>query len=169
MWRGLCLAALVLVTGCGGGAETGGGGVEAASPAGAAAPAAGAAIDITAVKPFVLEKDASFQALIDAAPVWAQVEARGDAAARKGALGEVILQVLKRDGVSKFPKATEFQVKLVRVTEYDSYNRPMFATGKVLCEGKLTAAAIPADASADAVAKAAPATAALVWNDANLK
>ena len=105
MWRGLCLAALVLVTGCGGGAETGGGGVEAASPAGAAAPAAGAAIDITAVKPFVLEKDASFQALIDAAPVWAQVEARGDAAARKGALGEVILQVLKRDGVSKFPKA----------------------------------------------------------------
>lgn len=148
MLRVWILAALVFVAGCGGGAES-----TPASVVASAAPA-GVALDIGAIKPFVLEKDGAFQALIDVAPVWAQVEARGDASARQAAVADVIAQVIKRDGVSKFPQAKEFTVKVVRVTEYDSYNRPMFATGKPLADGKVAVGAAPAG---------------LTWTEANLK
>ena len=146
MSRAWLFLGLVLVAGCGGGPER--------APASAVS-APSAAVDVGAIKPFILEKDGAFQALIDVAPVWAQVEARGDAAARKAAVFDAVAQVIKRDGAPKFPQAKEFQVKVVRVTEYDSYNRPMFATGKPLCDGKFNLAQ--------------PAAAALVWTEANLQ
>lgn len=159
MVRLVLIATLALAAGCGGGNESGG----------PTAPAAGALPDITALKPFVLEKDGGFHALIDVAPLWAQVEARGDAAARKELLGAALLMVLRRDGLSKFAQAQEFQVKLVRVTEYDSYNRPMIATGKEICTGKVPATQVPADLTPATVQKTLPATAGLQWTDANLK
>lgn len=161
MVRLIMLLAFVLVGGCG----------ESGSPGGGTSPggAAGGLPDITPLKPFVLEKDGTFHALIDVAPVWGQVEVAGNAAARRSALGAVALMVLRRDACPKFPKATEFQVKLVRVTEYDSYNRPMIATGKELVTGRLAATQVPADLTPEAVRKAIPATAALSWTEANLK
>ena len=127
--------------------------------ASAACPGAAAELpalpELSQVRPFVLERDGAFHLLADLSPVWSQLESLPSTDARKLFLGASALMLVRRHAVAKFPTAAAFQVKLVKVVEYDNYHRPILATARPLLEGPIPTSRLPADASLEATLKAA--------------
>jgi hypothetical protein len=111
--------------------------------------------DLAAVKPFVLQRDGACQVVADLSPAWAQVSRLRGPDARKRFLTAVAVMLVKRDGIAKFPSSPSCVVKLVKVVEYDSYNRPMLATARELAKGSVPAAGLPAELTLEAVRRAA--------------
>jgi hypothetical protein len=111
--------------------------------------------DLSAVRPFVMEKDGESQILADVSPAWSQLEGLSSAQARRQWLTAAALVLVKRDAVPKFPQSDSFRVKLVRVVEYDNYNRPLLATAKELASGRIATADLPGDLSLPAVVRSA--------------
>jgi hypothetical protein len=123
--------------------------------------------DLAKVKPYVLAREGGHHVLADLSPAWAELSALTTADARKEYLALCALLLVKRDGVVKFPQAQAFEVRLVRVVEYDNYNRPMLATAKELLKVSVPVAKLPAEASPEALARAARALDGATFSAAN--
>lgn len=123
--------------------------------------------NLTGVKPYVIARDGGHRVLADLSPAWDELGRLKTLDERKEFLVASALLLVQRDARAKYPQAMTFDVRIVRVVEYDNYNRPMLSTAKELLRASMAVSQLPADGTASALRKAARAFTGAVFATSN--